>query len=202
MNNDLVPKVRPRSRYAIELKARAIVEAHHPETMEGASFPIGDFCEFELEDLMGVSFAVEDLVGEEGKLVDKTLILSADTYHAMRAGDRRARFTTAHEAGHAVLHSTELTEINDGRRGKVKMYRRRDLKPYLDPEWQANEFAGAILMPGEAVELVANETNATDASRLKYDLCELFGVSLSAAQTRIANLKKQGYLKGVRSEPR
>jgi hypothetical protein len=78
--------------------------------------------------------------------VDKHLIDAIDI-----ATERRCRATVGHEIGHCIYHvpilsffkSSSLLHENEG------LYRRErtEIKPYLDPEWQAWEFARACLMP-------------------------------------------------------
>lgn len=52
-------------------------------------------------------------------------------------------------------------------------------KNYEDPEWQANEFAGQILIPSEYVDLPEDE------------IMEKYHVSIECALTRKANVKKR-----------
>ncbi|MFO1125735.1 MAG: XRE family transcriptional regulator [Methylocystis sp.] len=64
------------------------------------------------------------------------LILREDVYVAACHGDGRARFTASHEFLHFLLHR------------EISFARARDDsdKIYCDSEWQADEFAGALLM--------------------------------------------------------
>ncbi|WP_306481511.1 ImmA/IrrE family metallo-endopeptidase [Limnobacter sp.] len=84
----------------------------------------------------------------------------------------RDRFTLAHELGHLLMHRGLPLH-----RAYTSQY-----KPYLNSEWQADEFGAAFLMPASAVDVnnsiesVANE----------------FGVSASAAGIRINNLIRRG----------
>ena len=62
-------------------------------------------------------------------------------YNGATEGNYRDRFTIAHEIGHAILHKnrTFLCRENE------------NLKPYEDPEWQANTFAGELLVPNNMI---------------------------------------------------
>lgn len=103
------------------------------------------------------------------------IMLREDVYSGVWAGDRRARFTTAHELGHWALH----TNISMARA------RRGDGTPnYRLAEPQANQFAAELLMPEGFV----------DGSDDENDLMERFGVSFSAAHNRLRYLRKNGRL--------
>lgn len=69
------------------------------------------------------------------------IVLRQDVYEGAINGNPRDRFTVAHEIGHYILHTPD--RIN--RLGLARS--REPLKPYLDPEWQANTFAGELLAP-------------------------------------------------------
>lgn len=69
---------------------------------------------------------------------DDLLLIKESVYEGAAAGNPRDRFTIAHEIGHLILHKDykncfARTESN--------------VKPYEDPEWQANCFAGEFLVP-------------------------------------------------------
>lgn len=98
-------------------------------------------------------------VEEEQNMTDKyayydhiknEMVVREDVYEKACAGDGRHRFTVAHELGHYILH-----------RNGVKMCRivgNERIAAYLDPEWQTNTFAGAILMPKSLISgLTADE---------------------------------------------
>ena len=84
------------------------------------------------------------------------------------SGERRTRFTMAHELGHYVLHSdlgkTPLTIKRDGENSRV--------------EWEANWFAAGFLMPAEKFNVLAAQ-GWSDA-----ELGEYFDVSEAAAEIR------------------
>lgn len=79
--------------------------------------------------------------GDEGlTFPEKNLIqIREDVYDGAVEGVGRHRFTMAHELGHLFLH-----------RGSVSFARSKlDIKPFEDPEWQANCFAGEFLVSKE-----------------------------------------------------
>lgn len=89
-------------------------------------------------------------------------------YLAATNGNAHSRFTLAHELGHLFT----LSEIpdNDPRAGFFRRERNAPSKAYLDPEWQADEFAADFLAP---VPMVQGLSTA--------EIAESFGVSMSVA---------------------
>jgi hypothetical protein len=100
----------------------------------------------------------------EGLVVpgENTLVLRSDVYEAACRGDGRARFTACHEFGRFVMHH----EVFFARF-------REDSDPiYCDAEWQADRFAGFLMMPRTLALTVSAAAEA--ATR--------FGMSIPAAR--------------------
>ena len=90
----------------------------------------------------------------------------------------RQRFSIAHELGHALMQHG--SSPRDGRRLFTQ-------DNYILKEFEANEFAGELLMQREAVKVMIEQRN------LDFDaLCEKFGVSAEAMSIR---LKRLGYVR-------
>jgi len=67
----------------------------------------------------------------------KHLIRITETvYDGACCGNPRDRFTIAHEIGHLLLHTPD----------KISFARAEKIKKYEQPEWQANTFAGELLV--------------------------------------------------------
>jgi transcriptional regulator with XRE-family HTH domain len=100
----------------------------------------------------------------EGLVVpgENTLILRSDVYDAACKGDGRARFTACHEFGHFIMHH----EVFFAR------FREDSDLIYCDAEWQADCFAGFLMMPRK---LAATTPTVTEAAAK-------FGMSIQAAQ--------------------
>ena len=64
---------------------------------------------------------------------------------------------------------------------------RTELKPYEDPEWQANNLASALLMPKPALAALKKKLGR---SLTAHDLMGAFTVSYAAAQARLSNIQK------------
>jgi len=121
-------------------------------------------------DVLGATFVEERLIA-----VDHTLDPERHP-----AAEGRCRFTIAHEIGHWVLHAPSLRA--DGashalREGKP----RRTSKDPL--EWQADYFAGCLLLPKVLVSA------AWDEGRAEGDLARRFQVSEQALHIRLAELQ-------------
>ena len=65
-----------------------------------------------------------------------------DVYERAINGVPRDRFTIAHEIGHLILHT-------DNRIALARDMDMVNIPSYRDPEWQANTFAGELLVPYE-----------------------------------------------------
>ncbi|WP_313256349.1 ImmA/IrrE family metallo-endopeptidase [Stenotrophomonas acidaminiphila] len=109
---------------------------------------------------------------------EKGLIwLRDDVYQGVLDGQGRDRFTLAHELGHLLLHNS----IGMAR----SIQKPTDLKPYENSEWQANTFAGALLIPISAAQRLGSPNLIADAC----------GVSLDAARVRLESLRRRGKIR-------
>lgn len=135
---------------------------------------------------LGFEYGVESLpLGEEGKYNPATneIILSEETYLDLEQDRGRAKFTLAHEIGHAVLHGKYLQQALAGRTS-APQYKRSQIPAYADPECQANRFASSFLMP-ESLFRQCMRDGMSPSRLAKY-----FGVSLKAAEIRYNVLLK------------
>lgn len=111
-------------------------------TAETVEFPIMKVLEFDIPKIVDGFYLdigdAEEMNGEEGRVVSNkdSVMLRNDVYQAAWRGDGRARFTACHELAHYMMHRT------------VSFARtREDSHPiYQDSEWQADTFAGSLLM--------------------------------------------------------
>lgn len=74
---------------------------------------------------------------------ENIMYIREDVYEAACKDDGRHRFTLAHEVGHYFLHSEGVIL-----RRSVQEF---EIMAYLNPEWQANTFAGALLIPNNLI---------------------------------------------------
>lgn len=102
--------------------------------------------------------------------------------------EKRRRFTIAHELGHLFLHMGYLTNEELWKRQDENIYHRLGSS---EKEYQANEFAAALLMPKKEYLKIMNQNvigNKVNTSKI----AEYFNVSVEAASNRGKFL---GYLK-------
>lgn len=102
--------------------------------------------------------------------------LRDDVYQGVLEHQGRDRFTLAHELGHLLLHNG----ISMAR----SMKKPSELKPYENSEWQANTFAGALLIPVSTAQRLKSE----------WEISEACGVSFDAARVRLDSLRRRGKL--------
>jgi hypothetical protein len=152
--------------------------------IETPRFPILRVVEVVLPKLRGM----EDLVltiGDEREMGEnhgwtftdrKEIRLRDDVYEGLFQEKGRDRFTLAHELGHLFLHSNQAYTRS--------MKASTDIPPYRSAEWQANTFAGALLMPHEYLK------GKSDV----LQIAEECGVTVDAAMTHTRLLRKGGLL--------
>lgn len=179
-----IPGVAPLSGNDIEKIAERELQTFSPEriTIPGPVNVIGYFDS--LED-RGLDPGVQVLeYGTEGiTFPTGRVILNESTYVSAVAGDGRARFTVVHEAFHGICHvkqlRSQLVHCN------LKLTRQTDLPAYRNPEWQANTFASAFLMPRLAVSAMAAGLRGR---QLAETIADTFNVSFRAAEVRMRRL--------------
>lgn len=111
-------------------------------------FPIVEFIEFVLGDPDNPDFnyeiveplEMEDMYGNTNTETN-VMKIRRDVYERAVMGIPRDRFTLCHELGHYFLHQPQLMS-----------YPRGEIPRYMQPEWQANTFAGELMAPYELVK--------------------------------------------------
>jgi len=141
-----------------------VLEVDLPQLLDAYSFEVRDF---------------EEMPNAEGfTLFDQsTIILRQDVYEALQRGENRARFTTAHEIGHLLLRHNMI-------HGLARAPKPKDTPVYKWSEWQANTFAGTLLLP---LSLARHAGNPASASLLA-------GMSDIAAKVTMSHYEKGGLL--------
>ncbi|MDO8864191.1 ImmA/IrrE family metallo-endopeptidase [Haliea sp. E1-2-M8] len=90
-------------------------------------------------------------------------------------GGNFERFTIAHELGHFFMHMDEPIVFARGV---------PDHRPFEDSEWQANAFAGELLVDSRIV--------VAEGYTTEFEICRQLGVSSETAAIQWAELKKNG----------
>lgn len=202
MTRNLYLKVdRPQSYESLERFAVSFRNRVAPELPRAAPFP----CLEVFEQLHSVAtrtasglvvqldYEVRDL-SEAGRTHfedDRFVVaLSKNTYEELLEDDHRARFTVCHEVGHAACHGDELVRMSclpDRVHHALTRMSPKRHPVYQDSEWQADAFAGALLMPACGINDLCKEINRWPRP---IDLVRCFNVSLSAAETRLRAFEK------------
>jgi hypothetical protein len=185
--SQFVPVVAPMSRADIERDATLVIARFRPDLLrKPGSFPVLKLFDA-LRDQYDLDPGVEELSdGVEGMTFpDGRVLLSEETYRGAHDGQGRPRFTVLHECYHGVKHREQIRRALIDT-GELVVYRRQSIRPFLDPEWQANAFAGALLMPEEMVRLLASKEHRL---LLPDAMAEEFGVSNKAAEVRLSVLR-------------
>jgi Zn-dependent peptidase ImmA (M78 family) len=98
--------------------------------------------------------------------------------------DERRRFSIAHELGHLFLHMgyliapTKWHAINEYKDSPLYRF------GFTEEEYEAHEFAGALLMPKHEFHRIAYNYRTANNAYNVGPLAAHFGVSLPAAKTR------------------
>ncbi len=177
-------KVKPMGRAKLRSDAHVVSDALRRELdINTPLFPIVDAIEFmDAHDIFDMDLipsgqmpdVAAQLISFPGSI--PTLEINEQIYDGACDGDCFSRFTLAHELGHYFLHSNQPIPLQ--RATGVSNH-----KAYLDSEWQANTFAGELLVDSRIVA----------ASRLSaLEIEDLFGVSNQTANIQWRELHKEG----------
>jgi hypothetical protein len=189
VSRNAVPQCTPRSNQVIERIAEDFLRSYYPTYLiRPGAVPVDRFVEFVVPKEAGIIFGVQDWPAPiEGSVLPGMgnrpgqLLLSTWVYDGLLNGGVRERFTAAHEGGHGILHARELTaQLVEG---GIRLNRRSELRPYVDPEHQANVFAAAFLMNANAVRVSFRESRGDVAH-----MARVFGVSFTAMRIRLESL--------------
>jgi Zn-dependent peptidase ImmA (M78 family) len=162
----------------LKLTAAACLEKPQPT-------PILEIFENKM-DLLDFQILVGKNVKGLGGFTDVThryIELPNSTYHKLEKGVPQAKFTVAHEFGHACLHGKNQNYGAFPSREHLVFARRGQLRAFEDPEWQANNFASAILMPAKTMWSLYRQQQMTPEN-----VMDIYQVSWSAATRRVLRL--------------
>jgi Zn-dependent peptidase ImmA (M78 family) len=136
--------------------------------------------------LRGGVIAVEDSEGytrydRQHQVIE--ILASESIYHRLENQHPRAGYFVAHELGHCVLHTDQLVRLAKMPTNQQAAFHRgrEDHKPFEDTEWQANAFAGALLMPARGIAALEQDYRQLTTSLI----VDQFGVSNEAAGYRL-----------------
>ena len=115
--------------------------------------------------------SVFEMGGKHGETFpSKNVIrIREDVYDRAAAGEGRDRLTVAHEVGHLLLHDNDMIAL-------CRLDPAEKLKPYEDPEWQADAFAGELLASSYLIKGLS-----------EFEIQTKCGVSSAAARCQLRN---------------
>ncbi len=201
-----VERVKPRSRKVIEQKAdemavflfREAVACHESMPIDQVLYDTNLLKELECKLGYSVSFSKCD---EANLFVEASaqrsdggveIKLRDDVWRLIEANDGRARFTLAHELGHAILHADVIMAGGVVYRDAACIPSETlqiGMKIYESPEWQANVFASAFLMPSKSVRGWIDYVRCEDPEMVSIaSMAEHFSVSYQAARIRMERM--------------
>ncbi len=187
--------VAPTSKKIIEKSAIQYLINHCPESLEQPGpIDIERILDVLLFESHGFSTKIvqsflDPTVEAQTNLLERTIEIKESCYNELHQA-KRGRFTAGHEAGHVILHSSQLYS-------SLIIHKRilpciGELPTYRNPEWQADHFSGALLMPLLTVLDFIEELKKrgfNDYNIIK-EVSEKYLVSYKAAQTRIKQISQ------------
>lgn len=108
---------------------------------------------------------------------ENKIYIREDVYNGAARGEGRDRLTIMHEIFHFLFHRKQNIRLVQ------KGFAREDVNrpiTYKDPEWQADAFAGEVLMDSDII-----------ADMNIFEISQKCGVSLAAARTQKSKQKNQ-----------
>ncbi len=96
-----------------------------------------------------------------------------DVYLRAAAGEGRDRLTIAHEVGHLFMHEDDSIAL-------CRLAPNEQLKPFENPEWQADAFGGELLASSYLIK-----------GMTECEVQEKCGVSSSAAHVQLNTLRRK-----------
>jgi len=167
-SDDEIPFERKRRGILVPPMSTDVIRAFAEKVRSGfvedsqIDFPIMDVLEFRMADLIDgfyIDVKDEESMGEEeGRVVagQSYIALREDVYEGAWSDNGRDRFTACHEFAHFLMHRT------------VTIARTRDSseKIYCDAEWQADTFAGTLLMSTRHLHRFADANDAASACKM------------------------------------
>jgi hypothetical protein len=185
-----IPVVAPISRAELEDRASKILGALQPRgVLVPQPIEIERYYEFGLPQECGIETTHERLgsgiegyteVREDGSAISAISLEVYEEAEESPHARRRCRSTIGHECGHIILHVPQLRNAMFRYRSELRdstgiMYRKaEDVPAYLDPEWQAYNLSGALLMPKQAVLVAVGQGWSIPEMAKVFDLNPAF----------------------------
>ena len=194
----------------VRAKANAFLDDYHPSFE--APVPIEEIVEFDLSMSIIPLVGLKQEIGVDAFLTNDLNHIYLDEW-VMQFAPTRARFSLAHEVAHWWLHDSLYKEATITSVAEWKeLVNRIDAEAYKWFEWQANAFAGLVLVPEQSLRR-AFARKSREAAQLGVPLHRLeeyparaaLGRSLAgefdvSEQVMEIRLVKDNYLPPLRGE--
>lgn len=177
---ELLPLVSPQCYSAMEAKATRQVEKYFPECLvEPRSIDVVELLERMRDG--GKRVRIRKLPrGYHGRTwPNGDIDISEETYHGILDGNPFDRSTIPHELCHRAYHRHQVRRALENT-GRLLLYRRSEIPRERDPEWQAECFASAFLMPRVPVLMLLSTYPADPVIAMS----RTFQVSVEEAEDR------------------
>jgi Zn-dependent peptidase ImmA (M78 family) len=182
-------------RQRIEDKANEVLKSMQASPKHVPKFPLDPSF---VAEFLGLDISWEGISpDEDGQIAArilplKKLIQINDDIPELRGGF--GNFTIAHEVGHWMLHVnrdeangiSKQQELNLGF-AEIQPFLCRSINDNQVREWQANYFAGCLLMPRHILEDLSRGRSLTNWNHL-YAMIDELGVTISALKTRLQQI--------------
>jgi Zn-dependent peptidase ImmA (M78 family) len=149
-----------------------------------------------MAEMLELKYLYEDLEKDFGKgtlgsmdFSSNTIFLNQRHFGETECNLGLLNFTIAHEIGHFILHK----EIYENSAEKIALLHKREIKNYEKAlkriEYQANLFAGELLMPKTLFKEEWRKLKGTNYFDKRKIMCDFFQVSKRALEVRLEHLK-------------
>ncbi|PKL50467.1 MAG: hypothetical protein CVV42_02935 [Candidatus Riflebacteria bacterium HGW-Riflebacteria-2] len=183
-----IPEVPPQSYKSIGREAVEFLRKFYPEGLQKpCPIPIIDILDanHKFEEETGFTLLAEELgfgILGQTDFCQNVITIPPATYIAAQLHAGREKFTVGHELGHAWLHGDFFKGCI--MENKISVLNRSDIKVFRNPEWQAEAFASAVLMPTPMVVNICRKGATVE------DVMDTFKVSYKAAENRVNKIHK------------
>jgi len=194
-----IAETEPRSYKVLAEHAEALAIRLFPSAVrDGRAIPVHELlASGRLSEIAGCRTTLSEEAGLREEAVAQyrrgaiAVSLRPDVLEGAAAGNARFRFTVAHELAHLAVHRDDLVR-NKGRAFRDLVTPSEKLQVgvpiYRSPEWQANAWAGAFLMPLPAVRAFLSDLRKRRREFSEDELAANFLVSRQAASIRLQKL--------------
>ena len=190
----------PRWNYAqVREISEKFLQKHHPNLK--LPIPIEEIVEINLGINLDTVPRLKEEFDIDGFIHSNFQAITIDDY-IFNTFEERARFTVAHEIGHAVLHKNIYEQFNIKTKEDYRKF--QNSVPDLDQKWleiQANTFAGCLLVPSKPLKEAVKDIIDNGAPiEVDYSLPvfqELLGLFNVSGQVMLIRLQREGIVKNT-----